>query len=162
MRPLRPPSPRELPVRWLRKKRVVFHAPARLGHHGLYGVAPREVVRGLLVTRRVRGRAVDLDEKEPRRVAVLLHDIEAYDARFLHAVARVLERGGPESVDGVGLYVNEDVDDDHEWVGVLDGETCIRARVMRSGLLHHWCYVRSARRRSASANQSPIVGLFAP
>jgi hypothetical protein len=70
-------------------------------------------VRGLLVPRRIVRRAVQLDQQKPRRVVVLLDDVEAHDAGLLHAVARILERRGGEGVHGIGLHVDEDVDDEH-------------------------------------------------
>ena len=56
-------------------------------------------MRGLLVARRRIGVAIDLEQRESRRIVVLLDDVEADDARFLDAVARVLERRRLEGVD---------------------------------------------------------------
>jgi hypothetical protein len=57
-------------------------AAARLGHHAGDGVAPGEVVRGLLVRGGVGGRRVGLVEDEARRVVGCLQDIETPVARL--------------------------------------------------------------------------------
>ena len=64
-------------------------------------------MRRFLVACRIRRCAIDLDEHEARWVIFLLNDIESDDAGLLHAVARVLQRGGGECRDVVGLHMNE-------------------------------------------------------
>lgn len=48
-----------------------------------------------------------------RWVVIVLEDVEAGDARLLHAVARVFDGGGFEGVDRGGVDVDVDVDDEH-------------------------------------------------
>ena len=66
-----------------------------------------------LVARGVVGCAIDLDQQKSRRIIVLLYDIEPHDAGLPNTVASVLECGRREGVDGVGLHVDEDMNDEH-------------------------------------------------
>lgn len=63
-------------------------------------------------SRRV-GIAINLNEREVRRIVRLLQHIEACDARLLYAIARVVERGGEKGVDVFGEDVDEDLDGQH-------------------------------------------------
>src|SRR5439155_11834523 len=58
--------------------------------------------------------AIDFDEHETVRVVRLLDDIKAGNARFLDAVARVLECGLPERLDALRFHMNLDMDDQHD------------------------------------------------
>ena len=58
-------------------------------------------------------RAVDLHQDEVGRVVVVLEDVEAGDARLLHAGGRVGEGGGFEGVDVGWIDVDVNVDDEH-------------------------------------------------
>ena len=60
------------------------------------------------------GRAVDLDQLEPRRIVFLLDDVEASDAGLLHAGAGVGETGLAEEVDSAGYDAHVDVNDHHD------------------------------------------------
>ena len=89
------------------------------------------VVRRLLVGRRGLGGAVDLDQQEPGGVVLLLEHVEPGDARLLQAVPRVLDAGGLEGLDPVGLHLDVDVDDQHGMVS----PTLVRSRkTMLEGL----------------------------
>ena len=67
----------------------------------------------LLVRDRGLLSAVDFHQDEVGGVVVVLKDVEADDARFLHAGGRVGDGGGFEGVDGGGVDVDVDVDDEH-------------------------------------------------
>jgi hypothetical protein len=92
---------------------AVLHARPRLRHHGRHGVAPGGVVGGLFVRDGGLLRAVDFHQDEVGGVGVVLKDVEAGDARLLHAGGRIGEGGGFEGVDVGGIDVDVDVDDEH-------------------------------------------------
>jgi hypothetical protein len=81
---------------------------------------PRRVIRG----------AVNLDEHESGRVILLPGNIESCDARLAEAVAGVLDSGGLEGLDIIGLYVYENVNNKHS---VLLVESQIRGQVYHAG-----------------------------
>jgi len=93
---------------------AVLHGGPRLRHHGRHGVTPVGVVGGLLVRDGGLLRAVDFHQDEVGRVVIVLEDVEAGDARLLHAGGRVGDGGGFEGVDMGGVDVDVDVDDEHE------------------------------------------------
>jgi hypothetical protein len=70
-------------------------------------------VKGFLVPTGVRGCPVDLHEHESGRVVVLLDDIETGYARFLDAVAGIVQGSLLEIRDAIRSDVNEDVNDQH-------------------------------------------------
>jgi len=57
--------------------------------------------------------AIDLSQQEPGWVVGLLDHIEARDARFFHAVLRVLDAGCFEGLDGFRFDSNMNVNDEH-------------------------------------------------
>ena len=57
--------------------------------------------------------AVNLDENESRGIIRLLKKIEARNSGFLAAVSRVLDGGGAERLEVIGLDVNVDDEDEH-------------------------------------------------
>src|SRR5258708_520674 len=59
------------------------------------------------------GSAVDLDQNEPIRIALLTEAIEARDAGFPHAVAAVFDGGRLERVHELGLHVDFYMRDEH-------------------------------------------------
>src|SRR5262245_31648167 len=69
-------------------------------------------MRRLLVVSRRFLRPVNLDEHEPRWILAVLDDIEAGDARLLHALVGILERGCPERVDMLRLHEAVNMDDE--------------------------------------------------
>ena len=75
-------------------------------------------------------RAVDLLQNEVRRIILLLQDVEADDTRLLDAVPGILEGGGPEVGEGLGLHLDVDVDDEHRCAVLVtvrgSGETISR------------------------------------
>ena len=90
------------------------------GHHLGHRVAPGCVVRGLLVARRIVGRAIDLDEHEAVGIVRLLYHIEPCNARLLHTAARILDGGGLERLDKLRFHMDKNMDDEH-WVLLLVG-----------------------------------------
>ena len=83
----------------------VLHARPRFGHQRFRALAPRGVMRRLLV---VRGRfhvLILFDEHKPRGIVVLLYEIKARDARLLATIPRILDRRGLERFEAIGLYV---------------------------------------------------------
>src|SRR2546429_1671697 len=103
-----------LPAGIVRKYVGEFHARARFGHHRRHGIAPFGVMRSLFVCRRRVRVAIDFDEHETVWVVRVLDDIKAGNARFLDAVARVLECGLPERLDALRFHMNLDMDDQHD------------------------------------------------
>src|SRR3990172_2749781 len=101
------------PGRIVREDVVVHRARPGLGHHLPCGLLPGLVVGGLAMLRRIVGRAIDLDQDEPRRVVVLLDDVETRDPRLAHAVAGVLDGRGTEGLHRFGPNVDENVHDVH-------------------------------------------------
>ncbi len=65
------------------------------------------LARGGLIT-------IDLDQKESRRVIVLLDHIEAGDARLAHAVTRILDRCLAKGLDGIRLDLDMNKNDEHD------------------------------------------------
>lgn len=76
-------------------------------------------MRGFLVSGRGIWRAVGFHEDKLCWVILMLNDIESCDARFLHTLARILQRGGLEGFDVFGFYVDVDVNNEHGWTVVL-------------------------------------------
>ena len=64
---------------------------------------------------RLRARFKAADKAEACRIAAwVLDHIEADDARLLHAMLRVIKGGSFESINSIGLDMDEDVDDEHK------------------------------------------------
>ena len=68
---------------------------------------------GFLVRRGGRGRAVDLDKNEARRIVGLLDDVESGDAGFADRLPGVFQTRGREGFDAPGFYVNSDMNNEH-------------------------------------------------
>ncbi|KAH0533579.1 hypothetical protein FGG08_007660, partial [Glutinoglossum americanum] len=84
---------------------------ARHGHPRVHGVAPAQVVRGLLVGGEAFGRVVDLVEVEAVRIVERLGDVELAARWFLAAVLGIVARGGDERRTVLGDNVDGDGDD---------------------------------------------------
>ena len=93
--------------------RVEFGALAGLGHHVFDGVAPAEVVGGFLVGGEVFHGFVGLVEEEAGGVFFGLADVEAEVVGFFAGVGSVVEGGGFEGFDLLGLDEDGDGDDVH-------------------------------------------------
>jgi len=101
------------PALFVRDNVSVFNTCARLGHHILDGITPFLIVRRFLVPGRIIWSAVDFDQDKARRVVLLLEDIESRDTRFLYAVTGVLNGGGPEGFNPIGLNMGKNMDYKH-------------------------------------------------
>ena len=59
------------------------------------------------------GVTIGLNKDEPRRIVLLLNDVEAPNARFLHAFPRVGETGLLKCLNTLRFDVDMDVDNEH-------------------------------------------------
>src|SRR5437773_6743 len=91
----------------------MLHPLPRLGHPVGDGGFPAEVMEGLLVGGEVFFRFVDLIEEKTGRVFLGLEDVEADVAGFVAGVLCVVENGGLERLDELGLDEDGDCDDEH-------------------------------------------------
>ena len=95
------------------EKGSVAEALARLGHPVGDGLFPAEIVGSLLVGGEIFLAFVGLIEEEARGVFLGLEEIEAEVGGFLARVPGVVEGGGFEGGDVLGLDENGDADDVH-------------------------------------------------
>ena len=75
---------------------------------------------GFLVGRGCLGAAIGFNEHKTRRIILMLKNIEAGDSGFLHARASIGERNLLEGINVLGLQVNVDVDNEHNFVKSLN------------------------------------------
>lgn len=96
-----------------RKYIGIFDAVSRFGHHIGYGFAPFFVVVGFLVPGGILFGAIDFDQDKPRRIILLLEDIEASNAGFLTAMKSIFDGSGSERFNLIRFDMHKNMNNQH-------------------------------------------------
>jgi hypothetical protein len=106
-------SQARLPIFVIGEKVVELHAEARFGHHGRNRIPPDRVMPCFFVRGGGVRIPINFHQHKARRLILLLDDVEARDARFFQARARIGERHLFESLHTLRLDMNMNVNNEH-------------------------------------------------
>src|SRR5208282_5495961 len=106
-------SPHRSPLLVLGKNLVELYAETRLGHHRRHRLAPDRIMLRFLVRGGGLGVPINLHQHEPRRIVLLLQNVEAQDTRLQQTQARVEARRLRERLHRIRFDMNMNLDHKH-------------------------------------------------